>query len=177
MAQLLIDAHHAATAARAAGAAALDPATLAELRNRYLGALAQSLHGAPAATGAALLDLDRAQGAFGFVVGERPRRKPRRINRTRNQGPHPHRPVPALPGHDPALRHRQAPVVKSWRRASSLSVRRLDLAHCSAGGHRASGLAMTAPPRNCRTRGSTTPPKSAAVVFGIVFRCRQPALD
>lgn len=40
MAQLLIDAHHAATAARAAGAAALDATTLAGLRNRYLGSLA-----------------------------------------------------------------------------------------------------------------------------------------
>ena len=41
MAQLLCDAHSAATAARDAGADALDPQTLASIRNHYLGALAQ----------------------------------------------------------------------------------------------------------------------------------------
>ncbi len=40
MVGVLLDAHHAATQARAAGADALDPAVLADIRNRYLGALA-----------------------------------------------------------------------------------------------------------------------------------------
>lgn len=40
MAGVLTDAHHAATAARAAGAQALDPAVLAQIRNHYLGAIA-----------------------------------------------------------------------------------------------------------------------------------------
>ncbi len=40
LAGVLLDAHHAATAARAAGAEALDPAVLAAIRNHYLGALA-----------------------------------------------------------------------------------------------------------------------------------------
>lgn len=40
MAGVLVDAHHAATQARAASADALDPAVLADIRNRYLGALA-----------------------------------------------------------------------------------------------------------------------------------------
>jgi transposase len=39
MAGVLTDAHQAATTARAAGDTVLDPAVLAELRNRYLGAL------------------------------------------------------------------------------------------------------------------------------------------
>lgn len=41
LATTLLDAHHAATAARAAGHPALDPATLAEIRNHYRGALAR----------------------------------------------------------------------------------------------------------------------------------------
>ena len=40
MAQVLTDAHHAATTARAAGADALDPDVLAGIRNHYLGAIA-----------------------------------------------------------------------------------------------------------------------------------------
>lgn len=39
MAGVLTDAHHAATAARAAGATILDPDTLAAIRNHYLGAI------------------------------------------------------------------------------------------------------------------------------------------
>src|SRR5262249_44560499 len=39
MAGVLTDAHHAATAARAAGAEALTPAVLAQIRNHYLGAI------------------------------------------------------------------------------------------------------------------------------------------
>jgi len=41
VAAVLVDAHQAATAARAGGADALDPAVLAAIANRYLGALAQ----------------------------------------------------------------------------------------------------------------------------------------
>ena len=40
MADVLVDAHHVATEARSRGADALDPAVSAEIRNRYLGALA-----------------------------------------------------------------------------------------------------------------------------------------
>ena len=40
MASTLLDANHAATAAREHGAEALDPATLKQIRNHYLGALA-----------------------------------------------------------------------------------------------------------------------------------------
>ncbi len=41
MATTLLDAHHAACAARLAGQTALDPEILARIRNHYLGALAR----------------------------------------------------------------------------------------------------------------------------------------